>query len=193
MDAMGTPKETSLGESWFGKAAEAPPSSRVSDPPSLPGMRLRPKAKGRLGFALVFAAIGGAGGAVAMLLVAEEIARRFAMKVDIVGTFGRGAMGMTDPRTGGFAIAIVFGVLVGMLFGALMRYSLRFVSRVLAGALLAPVLWTLVHAFVFTKFAPTSLGALPFGPMAAGAAVYGICVALLPPPREKRAFADDDD
>jgi hypothetical protein len=190
MDAM---KETSLGESWFGKVAEAPPSSRVSDPPSLPGVRVAPKAKGRLGFALAFGVIGGGGGAVAMLLVAEELVRRFGMKADVVATFGRGAMGLADPRKGGFAIAIACGVLVGVLFGALMRYSLRVVSRLLAGALLAPVLWTLVHAFVFTSFAPTTLGALPFGPLVAGAAVYGLCVAILPPPREKRRFADDDD
>jgi hypothetical protein len=34
-----------------------------------------------------------------------------------------------------------------------------------------------------------SLGALPFGPMVLGAVVYGLCVAILPPPRKPRLRA----
>jgi hypothetical protein len=76
-----------------------------------------------------------------------------------------------------------------MIFGALMRHTLRIIARLLASVLLAVVLWTLVHAFVFKSYAGTSLGALPFGPLIAGAAVFGICVAILRPPR--RAIAGD--
>ena len=77
-----------------------------------------------------------------------------------------------------------------MLLGALMRHTQRVIARLLVGALFAPVVWTLVHAFVLKSFAAATLGALPFGPMVAGAAVYGICVALLPPPRRRSSELD---
>ncbi len=120
-----------------------------------------------------------------MLFVARAAARRFTVDADIVGTVGRSAAVGVDTFTGGLVVAGAIGAVLGALFGALLRYNLRVVPRLLASALLASVLWTFVHAFVLKSFAPSTLGALPFGPMIAGAAVYGMCVAILPPPRER--------
>lgn len=183
------PKERSLGESWFNRPAAA---ERVSDPPDSTPIRV--EKVGQLSWALGIGAVGGAGGGVAMMFVAREVARRLAIPVDVVRTVGGGARALfADAYVGGLVLASVVGALVGMLIGALMRYTLRVVPRVLAGALLAPVLWTLVQAFVLKSFAPNTLGALPFGPMVVGAAVYGICVAVIPPPRRLPTFATDDD
>jgi hypothetical protein len=179
---MSVSKEQSLGESWFGRAApripEPPPSS---DDAFLPELR----SVGRPGWAILLGAVGGGIGGAAMLFLSAEVARRIGSSVDVVRTIGANARAFTGEREGALLIFIVLGAALGALLGALFRYSLRMVPRLLAGAMLAPVLWTLVHAFVFTTLAPRSLGALPFGAMAAGAAVYGMCVALLRPPRER--------
>jgi hypothetical protein len=178
---MALSKEHSLGESWFGKAAgrapEPPPSSEDAF------LEEGPTA-GRLGWAILLGAIGGGGGGAAMLFLSAELARRFGSRVDVVHTIGANARAFMGEREGALVIFVVLGAFTGTLLGALFRYSLRLVPRLLAGALLAPVLWTLFQAFVFPTFAPHSLAALPFGAMAAGAAVYGMCVALLRPPRE---------
>jgi hypothetical protein len=179
---MASSKERSLGDSWFNAPA------RVSEAPLSEAPSLIPASVGRLGWALTLAAVGGAGGGAVMLLVARAAARRFAIDVDIVRTVGRSVVALgVDTFTGGLLIAGAVGGAIGALLGALLRYSLRVVPRLLASALLAPILWTFAHAFVLKSFAPSTLGALPFGPMIAGAAVYGICVAILPPPRERTA------
>jgi hypothetical protein len=167
-------KQHAFDESWFEHSA----AQRVSTP-SPPSVSEPTRPEGRRGWAMTLGALGGAGGGAAMLVVAQQIAARLGSTVDIVGTIGRPAMRFTDARTGGFAIAIATGAVVGIAIGALFRHSLRIFPRILAGALLASVLWTLVQAFVLTKLA------LPFGPMVAGAAVYGICVALIPPPKKR--------
>lgn len=188
-ESMSLPKERSLGESWFNARAAA---DRVSDPPDEPVGRI--EKVGQLSWAVGLGLVGGASGGVAMMFVAREFARRLAIQVDVVRTIGHGARALfADAYVGGLVLSAVVGALVGMLMGALMRYTLRVVPRVLAAALLAPVLWTLLQAFVLKSFAPSTLGALPFGPMIAGAAVYGICVALIPPPRRLPTFAVDDD
>jgi hypothetical protein len=151
--------------------------------------------EGHLGWALLLSGVTGGAGGAAMLLVATETVRRWHLSTDVVrviGAAGRApALGL-DSFHGGYAIAIVVGGLVGMMMGALMRYSLRVVARILTGILLAPVVWILIHAFVFKAMAPSTLGALPFGPMIAGAIAYGICVALIPPPRRKIVVSDED-
>ena len=83
------------------------------------------------------------------------------------------------------------GAFVGVLFGGLMRYSLRVRSRIHAGAILGIALWVFVQAFILQRLG-SSLGALPLVPMLAGAAIYGLCAAILPPPR-RRVYVNDDE
>ncbi len=176
-----TGKTRAFDESWF----ERPLAERMSDPPtSSPPQPSR--IEGSKGWAMILGALGGAGGGIAMLFVAREIARRTGSTVDIIGTIGHGARRFTDEHTGGLAIAIVLGAILGIGIGALFRHSLRIVPRVLAGALLASVLWTLVQAFLLVG----ALGSLPFGAMVAGAAVYGVCVAIIPPPKRRYVLPD---
>jgi hypothetical protein len=139
-----------------------------------------------LGWAMVLGGIGGGAGGAAMLLTAGRVAERLRLDVDVVRTIG-GTIHLLaiEPYDAGMGVAIGIGLVLGVLLGGLLRYSLRLIARVLAAPLLAAVLWTLVHAFLFKSFAPRSLGALPFAPMVIGAAVYGLCIAVLRPPRAK--------
>jgi hypothetical protein len=174
-------KDLSLGSSWFNKSVEPPPSGPL--PASVPPLA---PLEGDPRWALAVGAISGGGGGAAMMFVSAEVARRLRLDVDIIATIGHCARILgNDSFTVGLGVAIAIGSLVGMLFGALMRHSLRLIARVLAGVLLAVVFWTFVHAFAFKSLAPASLGALPFVPMIAGAAVFGICVGILPPRRRR--------
>jgi hypothetical protein len=181
----------SVGEAWF-RPERLLRDERMSDLAEddaeieeLDALGARP------GWALVLGGIGGGIGGAAMMLASAEVAQRLRIDVDVVRTVGRCAHGLAgDPFEAGMGLAIGIGAVLGVPLGGLLRYSLRLVARVLAAPLLAAVLWTLVHAFLFKSFAPHSLGALPFAPMVVGAAVYGLCVAILRPPRRRRAATD---
>lgn len=163
-------------ESWFERSTH----ERTSDPVDVFD-RFAPKPKGRIGWAVGIAAVGGAVGGVAMMLTASEIARRSRPDVDVVRTAGRSVPLTMDPFGAGLLLSGVLGALLGTLFGALLRHSLRIRARLLFGVLGATSLWTLVQAFVLRSSA--SFGTLPFGPMVAGAAVFGFCASVVPPPR----------
>lgn len=189
MDSDPAREPLSVGEAWF-RRARSVPEARLSDPDmdeaeseALDALSLG----GRLGWALVLGGIGGGIGGFAMMYAAADVARRLRIDVDVVRTVGRPAAHAlaAEPFDAGMAVAIGVGAVVGVAFGALLRYSLRIRARLLAAPLLAIVLWTLVHAFLFKSFAPRSLGALPFAPMVIGAAVYGLCIAILRPPRRR--------
>jgi hypothetical protein len=186
-------KMTTLRESFFDE-----PSLRSSQPSmsDLEGDLSFALAEGRVGWALWLGAIGGAGGGAAMLLTANEVAHRMHVTVDIVQTVGayvRGAGRLVgaDVFQSGIALAMVIGAVVGVLVGALLRYSVRLRSRVLAGAMIGATLWIIFQAFIL-KSIGSKLASLPLVPMLAGAAVYGLCVAILPPPRKKIVVDDDD-
>jgi hypothetical protein len=187
----------SFRESWFQQRAAHPAGDDALDDDDR-DVSIHVKSEGAVGWALALSALGGGVGGALMLLAARAVAARLHLDVDIIGTVGRGAARLSGlaPFEAGIATGVATGVIVGMLFGALTRHSLRLVARVLAGLLLGPVVWTLVQAFVFKSFAPASLGALPFGPMAVGAALFGLCATIVPPPRRldfARAVAADDD
>lgn len=168
--------EPSLATSWFEKSAPASepvPSSVPLPPPDEADPKL----------ALVFGALSGGAGGAAMIFVADALARRQGVGIDIVRTVGRAARFGSDPYVVGIGVAVAIGVVVGLAFGALLRHARRFIARALAGVLFAAILWTLVHAFVLKSFAPTTLGALPVLPMVVGASLLGLAVALLRPPR----------
>jgi hypothetical protein len=145
-----------------------------------------PKARGRFAWALGFGAIGGVVGGPFMLLAASAIARRVGIDLDAAQVVGEIVRAWTsDAFTAGLALAAIIGAAFGALFGLLTRYSLRLPSRALTGVLLAPTVWTLFQAFVFKTYASATLGALPFGPMVIGAAAFGLCTTILPPPRTR--------
>jgi hypothetical protein len=176
-----------LRDSWFKQRAQAVPSDPppASDPPP-------PKPEGSLGWAIGLGGLGGGVGGGAMLVIAGELAQRMRTNMDVVRTVGNTVRVLADPFLAGIVVGVVLGAVSGAAIGALMRHSMRFTARVLAGVILAPVLWTLVHAFVLKSFAP-NLGALPFGPMAAGAVAYGLCIALLRPPQKLPGLVEIDD
>jgi hypothetical protein len=191
-----SPEPMSVGEAWFrmGRAAReegaairpvyADEDEENDDEDELEDTVVT-KLGGRLGWAMVLGGIGGGAGGAAMLLSAARVAERLRLDVDIVRTIGRSVHVLgVDPFEAGMGVAVGIGLVLGVLFGCLLRYSLRLIARILAAPLLAAVLWTLAHAFLFKSFAPHSLGALPFAPMVVGAAVYGLCIAILRPPRE---------
>lgn len=172
-------KEEALRETWFD---EPPLSERSFAPDSLDEPVV--VRRGRVGWAMVLAAIGGGVGGAAMLFTASEIARRWGMPTDVVRAVGASAPALGEPFHAGWILAAILGAAAGVPFGVLTRYSLRVRARVLSGILLATSLWTLVQAFVLPAVAPVLLASLPYGPMVAGAAVYGLLVVLVPPPRE---------
>jgi hypothetical protein len=150
------------------------------------------KAQVRPGWAALFGLVGGAAGALAMLYAASQVAKYLRLDVDIVRTLGSAAplaaFGNDGIRNAGFAVALAAGALVGAVLGLLLMYVLGVFSRVLIGAILGPVLWTLVHAFLLRRYTPMLAQALPFVPMAVGAVAYGICMAVIPPLRKWRVI-----
>lgn len=146
---------------------------------------LPPPSEPSVGWALGLGFVGGSVGGVAMIFIAAEIARRLRFDPDLVRAIGRAAhLSGEDPLTATIALAVGVGGLTGLALGAALRHAGRLIARVLAGVILAAALWTFVHAFVLKAFAPR-LGALPFGPMVAGAVAYGLCVAMLRPPKKR--------
>jgi hypothetical protein len=191
----------SVGEAWFKRVNLPAPrsSSRASKRDEEEDEKdddgegtLTVDLGGSLGWALLLGAIGGAGGGAAMMVASGEVARRLHLDVDIVGMVGRGVHLLgDDPFKAGIGVGIALGAVAGIVFGGVLRHSHRLVARMLAAPLLAAVVWTFVHAFVLKTWAPR-LGSLPFAPMVIGALAYGLCVAILPPPR-RRIVVDLDD
>jgi len=172
-------------ESQAARAMELTSASR-----SVNAMEGMLKAQVQPGWAALFGLVGGGAGAFAMLYAAGRIAKYQRLDVDIVRTLGNAApfaaFGGDGIRNAGFAVALGAGATVGAVLGLLLMYVLGVFSRVLVGAILGPVLWTLVHAFVLRRYTPMLAEALPFAPMAIGAAAYGVCTALIPPLRKWR-------
>lgn len=173
--------QVSLGSSWFDEPAALPsPSAPPASPAPAEG------SDPRRAFAL--GALGGAFGAAAMVIVAAELCRRLRIDADVIGTVARSAhVRVQSPFVLGVGVAVAIGAVVGAVFGGLMRHTRRVVARLLAGVMLADVVWTLVRAFVLPSFAPASLGQLPFGPLLLGATLFGLCVGVARPPLRHRA------
>jgi hypothetical protein len=129
---------------------------------------------------------GGIGG-VAMLAIAEYVAKQLRFDGDVVLAVGTP---LPHQLLGGVraAAAVIFaivGAVVGAIFGRLTRRLFKVLPRIFFAAVLACALWTLVQGFVLGRFAPALAQALPFGPMILGAVAYGACVAVVPPPRAR--------
>jgi NhaP-type Na+/H+ or K+/H+ antiporter len=121
-----------------------------------------------------------------MLLSAQFIVFMQHSRIDFVAASRslakRAAMGREFAGQG-FVLPIVTGIVLGAVLGYLSRRLIRIFPRLVFFCSLLPILWIFVHAFVLRRFAPSLAETLPFGPLAAGAVVYGIFLAVAAPVR----------
>jgi hypothetical protein len=134
---------------------------------------------------LLGAVAGGLGGFM-MLLAAQFVAYMQHSKYDFVvlsaSAAKRVAMGKVFPGQA-FVLPVVCGVVLGALLGYMSRRLIRVVPRLLFFGLLLPIITIFVHAFVIRRLAPGVAETLPFGPLAVGALVYGVFLAVVSPLR----------
>lgn len=140
---------------------------------------------------MVTGLVCGAAGGVVMVLASAAVAQRYHANADVQGAIGRalGSLGGRDPNLAALVLAAAVGALLGAVFGRMTRRLFKIPARMFFGAVLAPVLWLLIHAFVLLRFAPRMAEALPVGSMCIGALVYGLCVSVIPPFDRRRRKA----
>lgn len=121
-----------------------------------------------------------------MLLCAQFIVFMQHSPVDFVAASRslakRVAMGR-DFAGEAFVLPVAGGILLGAVLGYASRRLLRILPRLVFFCSLLPVIWIFIHAFILRRFAPGLAETLPFGPLAAGALVYGIFLAVAAPVR----------
>jgi hypothetical protein len=134
----------------------------------------------------MYGGISGGLGAFLMVLAVQALLFVRHARLDFVRWLGRGAgalgLGMIDPRVFGLAVATLAGAVLGALLGLVTRRLVRVVPRLVFFVLFPPVLLLFVQA-VAGKIAPWLAAELPFGPLLAGAVVYGTCIAIVLPAR----------
>ena len=160
--------------------------------PSWPPPSIAPPASVAIASAASSAGLGtlsGALGGVIMLIVTQSVLVVRHSNVDLVrglGGMAAHALGaFSDPRVGGVVSAAVTGALLGAPLGFMARRLLRIVPRLLFFTLLLPILWLFVRALIIGKVAAGTAVELPFAPLLVGWVVYGICVAVVAPPRAR--------
>jgi hypothetical protein len=133
--------------------------------------------------------LSGALGGVIMLIVTQSVLAARHSSVDLVrdlgGTAAHALAAFSDPRVAGVVSAGVIGASLGAPLGFITRRLLRIVPRLLFFTLLLPMLWLFVRALVIGKMAPGVAVELPFAPLLIGWVVYGICIAVVAPPRAR--------
>jgi hypothetical protein len=125
-----------------------------------------------------------------MIIVSQSILDVRHSSIDVVRLLGRGAahafVNFADPRIGGILGAAAIGAMLGAPLGLMSRRLLRLVPRVLFFTLLVSALWIFFRALVIGKVAPELAAELPFGPLLVGSIMYGVCLAVVAPPRAHR-------
>jgi hypothetical protein len=149
---------------------------------------------GHAGWAMLFGAITGAVGGLAMLKAADQVlvmqhssANLTAMLSASVAHLNLGVGGAHEQALG---VAMSAGALVGALFGFLARRLLRIAPRLLFFWLAVPIVWIFVQAVVMSRVAPHLTTSLPIVPLLVGALAFGTCVALVPPVRARQERED---
>jgi hypothetical protein len=174
----------SVENHWFDR-----PSLRTELPPISERAVVVRSPIGHSGWSIVLGALAGALGGLSMLAVTEQVLHHQHSALDLASMLGsKGALAklwLTSDRQAGFAVAAALGAAAGAPLGFLARRLLRIAPRLLFFILFAPILWTFVQACVMTRLAPWLAANLPFIPLAAGALVYGVCIALVPPIRAR--------
>jgi len=124
-----------------------------------------------------------------MLIVAQDILDYRHAPVDLVRMLGTAALHAgahgASLRTMGLAGAGAIGAALGVPLGYLARGALRILPRLVFFSISMPVLWLFVQALVIGRLSQSLAKQLPFGPLLAGALVYGACVAILRPIRAR--------
>jgi hypothetical protein len=156
-------KDRSKHDDWF--QPSVPPAPPSEHPSSLPPARLA----GDPLWSAVSGTLGGAIGTSAVALVGRWLQVPLALHVP----------------SGQIALAVAGGAAVGAVFGRLTRRLVRVVPRVVFGAIAAAVVWLLLYAFVFGRFAPHLAHAISFEDSTIGAALYGAFTGAIPPIRTR--------
>jgi hypothetical protein len=120
------------------------------------------------------------------LLTAEFVAFLAHSRYDYVALSGSLAKRVTLGREFAgqpFVLPVIAGVVLGALLGYLSRRLVRIAARLIFFCSLLPIVAIFVYAFVVRRLAPGVAESLPFAPVACGAIVYGIFLAVAAPTR----------
>jgi hypothetical protein len=155
--------EPELRESWFEKPPvhSMPPPSLMPPPPP-------PPRGARFGLGVLVGAMGSAAGIEVAHLVATRLGA--ADPLDMASKLGGGALWV------GFAVASLAAAPFGGVLAVVMMQGSRFITRALFAAVVSVAIWFCVHIALLARSHTTP----PLLPMLVGAAVFGVCVALIP-------------
>ncbi len=149
---------------------------------------------GHAGWAMLFGAISGALGGLAMLKAADPVLAMQHSGSNLTHMLSVSVahlnLGVGAAHQQALAAVMATGALAGALFGFLARRLLRIAPRLLFFWLLAPIVWIFVQACVMSRVAPHLTTSLPLVPLLVGALAYGTCVALVPPRRARQDHED---
>lgn len=134
-------------------------------------------------------ALAGALAGPAMLAVSSLLAARAQQPLGLAALLGafasRSVLGGPWEVALGWAVAVVFGTVVGACFGALTRRLRLFAPALLFGIVLSFCAWTVLHVLLLRRFAPALASTLPFSPMVLGAMTFGAVLAFEVPIRTR--------
>lgn len=152
-----------LRESWFEQPPKfsVPPPS-LAPPPPLPTTR-----------PLVSSMVGAATG-----VVASGVA--LAAAGWIAAHMSRDASTFSSTRT--YVLGAIVGGLAGAMLCLAMMRSSRFITRVVFASVVSVALWFCLHVVMLYRHT----GTLPLVPMLAAAAIFGACLACVPPFKRAR-------
>lgn len=131
--------------------------------------------------------LAGAAGGELMLLTANRLIGPQQDALDLGCSLGRivtrGALVGFEGQLAGFGAALLVGAVLGAIFAMTTRHLRRFAPLVVWSLVFFPATWTMVYALVLPRLAPWLLPMLPFVPMVAGIAVFGLFASLQLPLR----------
>lgn len=175
---------------WFSAPARAHAAS------AQPYMERRAPARpiGHAGWSILFGAVTGAIGGLAMLKAADQVLVMQHSGLNLTQMLSASVvhlnLGVGAAHEQALAAVMATGALAGGFFGFLARRLLRIAPRLLFFWLLAPIVWIFVQACVMSRLAPHLTTSLPIVPLLVGALAFGTCVALVPPVRARHELED---
>ena len=122
------------------------------------------------------AVIGAFGGIAALLVAGAVDAKNLALHLEITTRLGHAIHKGTD---GGFALGALAGFFYGGVLALVMRHAARFFARAIFGSVAGVLAYFCIHLALVARHLTT----LPLPPMLAGAAAFGLFVALVPSAR----------
>ena len=171
---------------WF----SAPARAHAAAPHSYGERRAPARPIGHAGWSMLFGAVTGALGGLAMLKAADQVLVMQHSSVNLTDMLSASVvhlnLGVGAPHQQALAAVMATGAVAGAFFGFLARRLLRIAPRLLFFWLLAPIVWIFVQAVVMSRVAPHLTTTLPLVPLLVGALAFGTCVALVPPVRARQ-------